>query len=42
VLSAVKDADRLNQMAQNVRQLALENSDEKIVDHVLEIIHSKH
>ncbi|MEE1365159.1 MAG: undecaprenyldiphospho-muramoylpentapeptide beta-N-acetylglucosaminyltransferase [Muribaculaceae bacterium] len=42
VLSTVKDADRLNQMAQNVRQLALENSDEKIVDHVLEIIHSKH
>jgi UDP-N-acetylglucosamine--N-acetylmuramyl-(pentapeptide) pyrophosphoryl-undecaprenol N-acetylglucosamine transferase len=42
VLSTVKDTDRLNQMAQNVRQLALENSDEKIVDHVLEIIHSKH
>lgn len=41
ILHTVRDSGLLTEMSANVRNLAIENSDEKIVDHILEIIHSK-
>lgn len=38
ILSTVKDSAKLSKMGQNVRKLAMENSDDRIVDHILDII----
>lgn len=38
ILQSIKDTELLQSMSRNVRAMALENSDEKIVDHVLELI----
>ena len=38
ILSTVKDSAKLTKMGQNVRKLAMENSDDRIVDHILDII----
>lgn len=38
IMRSVKDNNLLAEMSANVRSLAIENSDEKIVDHILEII----
>ena len=38
ILRTVKDSAKLSKMGQNVRKLAMENSDDRIVDHILDII----
>ena len=40
ILSTIKDNAKLTKMGQNVRKLAMENSDDRIVDHILDIIKS--